>query len=49
MTDIRAIGPADWDGFFSVLRESDVPADFLDRDERDQGEHNRDPFAEWQE
>jgi len=49
MTDIRAITPADWDGFFAVLREADVPADFLDRSERDQGGQDRDPFAEWHE
>jgi antitoxin VapB len=41
--------PTNWDGFFSALRAADVPADFLDRAERDQGGHNRDPFAEWHE
>jgi antitoxin VapB len=41
--------PANWDGFFCALRGADVPADFLDRTERDQGGHDRDPFAEWHE
>jgi antitoxin VapB len=41
--------PMNWDGFFDALREADVPADFLDRRERDQTGQDRDPFAEWHE
>jgi antitoxin VapB len=41
--------PTNWDSFFSVLRGTDVPADFLDHAGRDQDGHDRDPFAEWRE
>lgn len=41
--------PADWSGFFAALREAEVPATFLDRTERDQSTHHRDPFADWHE
>ena len=41
--------PPDWDGFFAALRDADVPADFLDRAERDHVGHDRDPFAGWHE
>src|SRR5580698_1353130 len=37
--------PTDWDGFFAALREADVPANFLDREQRDQVRQDRDPFA----
>ena len=36
--------PATWDDFFSALAGAEVPADFLDKKERDQGTHDRDPF-----
>lgn len=36
--------PASWDDFFAVLKDADVPADFLDKKERDQGKQDRDPF-----
>ncbi len=36
--------PSSWDEFFALDR-SDMPADFLSRADRNQGEHNRDPFA----
>ncbi|MEO6919372.1 MAG: AbrB/MazE/SpoVT family DNA-binding domain-containing protein [Collimonas sp.] len=36
--------PPDWDGFFSTLKDSDVPADFLGEEERAQGMQNRDPL-----
>jgi antitoxin VapB len=26
--------PADWDGFLSAIQETDVPADFLSKEER---------------
>lgn len=41
--------PVDWEGFFAILRDAKVPADFLDRSERDQGVQDRDPFAGWSE
>ena len=41
--------PTDWDGFFAALREADVPANFLDREQRDQVRQDRDPFAGWHE
>jgi antitoxin VapB len=41
--------PADWDGFFSALKGADVPVDFLDKKERNQGLQDRDPFERWHE
>ncbi|ASG22924.1 antitoxin [Nitrospirillum viridazoti] len=41
--------PTDWSGFFAALEGVDVPADFLSQEERDQGSHERDPFAGWEE
>jgi antitoxin VapB len=41
---------ADWDSFFRVVDGAPAPADFLDREERDQvAKHERDPFAGWTE
>lgn len=36
--------PATWDDFFIALKGSDVPADFLDEDDRKHGTQDRDPF-----
>ena len=36
--------PATWDDFFVALKGADVPQDFLDEKERNQGKHDRDPF-----
>ena len=36
--------PATWDDFFTALKGADVPADFLDKKERNQGTQDRDPF-----
>lgn len=36
--------PTTWDDFFAALKGVDVPADFLDKKERDQGAQDRDPF-----
>lgn len=36
--------PNSWDGFFVALQAVDVPDDFLDSNERAQGEQGRDPF-----
>ena len=41
--------PADWDDFFSALKGGDVPLDFLDEKERNQGLQDRDPFEGWRE
>jgi antitoxin VapB len=41
--------PATWDGFFAALEGADVPADFMDKKERNQGRHDRDPFKAWSE
>lgn len=37
--------PADWRGFLAALQGLEVPDDFLDSTERDQGTHERDPFG----
>ena len=36
--------PPDWEGFFATLKGANVPADFLDEKERNQGTQDRDPF-----
>jgi len=42
--------PASWDEFFAALKgEAEVPADFLDKAERGQESHERDPFDRWRE
>lgn len=41
--------PATWDDFFAALKGADVPTDFLDDQERNQGTQERDPFTEWRE
>ncbi|MCB1052231.1 MAG: AbrB/MazE/SpoVT family DNA-binding domain-containing protein [Acidobacteria bacterium] len=41
--------PNDWAGFFAVLEKANLPNDFLDAHDRDQGEQARDPFSGWQE
>jgi antitoxin VapB len=38
-----------WDGFFSALKDADVPVDFLDEHERNQDAQARDPFEGWHE
>jgi len=39
--------PSNWDEFFAALQTSEVPADFLTRQTREQGAQERDPFADW--
>jgi len=39
--------PENWNGFFSALKGSDVPADFLDAQERDQETQDRDLLEGW--
>lgn len=46
---ILSVKPANWDGFFTALEGTDVPADFLGAAEREQGSETRDPFAGWRE
>lgn len=41
--------PATWDDFFSALKGADVPANFLDEKDRNQGTQERDTFAGWHE
>ncbi len=41
--------PATWDDFFTALEGAEVPADFLNAEERSQGTQNRDPFEGWHE
>jgi antitoxin VapB len=41
--------PADWDDFFAALKGANVPADFLDEKERNQGTQDRAPFEGWNE
>lgn len=36
--------PATWDDFFIALKNADVPSDFLDEKDRNQGMQDRDPF-----
>ncbi|AQV98458.1 AbrB/MazE/SpoVT family DNA-binding domain-containing protein [Cupriavidus necator] len=38
--------PDSWDGFFALDATTEVPADFLDEADRNQGEQPRDPFAD---
>ena len=41
--------PATWDDFFAALKGVDVPTNFLDAADRNQGTQDRDPFAGWHE
>lgn len=41
--------PASWDGFFIALDGTEVPANFLGKDERAQSTQERDPFKGWRE
>lgn len=36
--------PASWEGFFALDATSDVPADFMSEQDRNQGRQERDPF-----
>lgn len=38
--------PDSWQGFLDLLATTEVPADFLAEADRQQGEHERDPFAD---
>ena len=41
--------PNNWDNFFSLLKNSNVPEDFLNPTGRNQPTQNRDPFEGWNE
>lgn len=41
--------PASWDDFFTALKSTEVPTDFLDKTEREQTSNERDPFEAWRE
>ena len=41
--------PDDWEGFFALLQGAEVPSDFLDERERQQGGQERDPCDGWHE
>ena len=41
--------PATWDDFFSALKGAEVPPNFLDQKDRNQGTQGRDPFTGWRE
>lgn len=37
--------PESWEGFFELDATTKVPADFMTEADRNQGSHDRDPFA----
>jgi antitoxin VapB len=37
--------PDSWEDFFALDASTEVPADFMTDEDRNQGEHARDPFA----
>ncbi|MGK2957477.1 MAG: antitoxin [Acidimicrobiales bacterium] len=41
--------PDDWGDFFIALKGADLPADFLNKEERRQGQSDRDPLDGWDE
>ncbi|MFT5934336.1 MAG: antitoxin VapB [Hydrogenophaga sp.] len=46
---ILSTRPDTWDGFLEALSATDVPTDFLDEQERQQGKQTRDPLQGWAE
>lgn len=40
--------PDDWSGFFAALKGIEIPQDFLNPDDRANGEHRPDPFEGWE-
>ena len=40
---------ADWNEFSALLKDVEVPEDFLSTEDRDQGICTRDPFEGWEE
>ena len=41
--------PPTWNAFLSALQNTHVPADFLDKKEREQAGQDPDPFEGWEE
>lgn len=41
--------PSSWDSFFALAKDVEIPADFLNDQDRSQVPGNRDPFAGWEE
>jgi antitoxin VapB len=41
--------PANWDDVLALINTGAVPTGFLSPEERDQGEQDRDPLADWSE
>jgi antitoxin VapB len=41
--------PNDWESFLRIIKDADVPADFLIEQERQQDAVSRTPFQDWQE
>ncbi|SAL37890.1 AbrB family transcriptional regulator [Caballeronia sordidicola] len=41
--------PTNWNSFIEALKATEVPDDFLDANERNQGTHRQDPFDGWNE
>ena len=46
---LSACKPTTWDGFLLALKGAKIPANFLNKKERQQGVQNRDPFDGWHE
>jgi antitoxin VapB len=47
--DTMTARPDSWEGLFRLHGEGEIPADFMGPPDRDQGTHDRDPFADWTE
>jgi antitoxin VapB len=41
--------PENWESFLSLLKETEVPDNFLNKADRQQQDDNRDPFIGWEE
>lgn len=41
--------PDNWDSFFELRSQVEIPPDFLDPASRNQGTHRRDLFEDWKE
>lgn len=41
--------PESWKGLFALDEKTDVPDDFMSKEDRQETEHTRDPFKGWEE
>ena len=41
--------PESWEGLFALDEKTDVPDDFMSKEDRQETEHTRDPFEGWEE